>query len=46
MRSLAQVSTGQHLQLQWADGLAGVQVTYTNPTSEVVVDPFAVLSSP
>ncbi len=46
VRSLAQVSTGQHLQLQWADGLAGVQVTYTNPTSEVVVDPFAVLSSP
>lgn len=45
VRSLAQVDIGQHLQLQWSDGLAGVQVTDTDPTGEAAVGPFVILPS-
>lgn len=38
VRSLRQVGIGQHLQLEWTDGLADVQVTDTTPIGEAMVE--------
>ncbi len=38
VRSLRQVGIGQHLQLEWTDGLADVQVTDTSPIGEGMVE--------
>jgi hypothetical protein len=37
------VGIGQHLQLEWTDGLADVQVTDTSPIGEAMVESFVSL---